>query len=181
MTNEPRSVGRPRKGPPTDVIAALIESGMTHQQIADYWFVRKGVSVARSTISAAWHRSGNSESNPRYRDEIPWHVNVQHLTEYPVRMLRLLGRLRSDRPLTPQDRQRLLNWLALLEAENAVVGYDPDGSPGFHYVERRAGEGSNGIPIRVKPIVTTLPESGLELHDPATFDDIETWVEIHYD
>lgn len=150
------SVGRPRVLPPTNDLIRMFESGMTHQQIADQVFADTGTPVSRSTVSAALHRAGKTRGNPRYKTEIPWKVRSEHLTEYPVRMLRLLGRRRSGKPIPPGDETRLDNWLELLDRENAVVAYDPNNPvQGFHYVDRRDGDGANGVPIRVRPISGT--------------------------
>ena len=151
-------MGRPRILPPTNELIRMFEDGMTHQQIAERVFADTGQRVSRSTVSAALHRAGKTRGKKRYKDEVPWKVSQDHLAEYPVRMLRLLGRRNHGLDVNPADTIRLDNWLSLLEAENAVVAYDPTNPvQGFHYVERRPDDATNGIPIRVAPIATTGP------------------------
>lgn len=66
---------------------------------------------------------------------------------YPARMLRLLGRRQTGKPLTEREDQRLDNWLARLKTEQAVVAYDPTHPNGFGYVPRQPGD-PRDIPIR---------------------------------
>ena len=82
-------------------------------------------------------------------DEIPWRVKIEHLKEYPARMLRLLGRRRSGQPLTQTEDQGLDSWLKKLDDDHAVVGYDPDSIYGFYCIEKDdRTDGRDGIPIR---------------------------------
>jgi hypothetical protein len=94
------------------------------------------------------HRAGLSATASRYREELPWRVKVEHITEYPARMLRLLGRRRAGGDLTAEEGKRLDSWLAQLEAEHAVVAYDPESKFGFYYIEKNdETDGKDGIPI----------------------------------
>jgi hypothetical protein len=85
----------------------------------------------------------------RYTDEIPWRVKVIHIKEYPARMLRLLGKRRSGQTLSETEGQRLDSWLKKLDEDNAVIGYDPDSTFGFYYIDKDdETDGLDGIPIR---------------------------------
>lgn len=138
--------------PDTATLRHWIEDeGLTHQQVAERVFANTGERVSRSTVSAAIHRAGISKPSPRYGEELPWVVHTQHITEYPARMLRLLGRRRNGGTLNEGDSQRLDSWLAKLITDNAVVGYDPNSTFGFYYVEREAGDPVD-IPIRRQTI-----------------------------
>jgi hypothetical protein len=125
-----------------------VEEGLTHQQIAERVFTTTGNPVSRSTVSAALHRAGISSTTTRYREELPWRVKMDHITEYPARMLRLLGRRRSGGSLNEDEDKRLDSWLAHLDAEHAVVAYDPTSQYGFYYVERDDNVDLPGLPIR---------------------------------
>lgn len=139
--------------PDNNTLQRWVEEGLTHQQIADRVFQQTGNTVSRSTVSAALHRAGLTEPAPRYKDELPWHVKVQHITEYPARMLRLLGRRRLGDELNETDEKRLDSWLKQLEDQHAVVAYDPDSRYGFYYVEKDdKTDGRDGIPIRVQVV-----------------------------
>lgn len=132
------------------------DEGLTHQQIADRVYAETGNRVARATVSAALHRAGLSKPVSRYTDEIPWRVKVEHIKEYPARMLRTLGRRRAGLPLTELENTRLDAWLAKLERDHAVIGYAPDSIYGFYYIEKDdKTDGLDGIPIRRQTIKVT--------------------------
>lgn len=145
-------MARPRLIPPVGELKKLADQGMSHSEIARYLSEQSGEQIARSTISAAFHRAGISSNATRYTEELPWTVKSEHLYEYPARMLRLLGRRRAGRDLKHEEAARLDLWLKRLEQDGDVVGYDPDSIEGFWYVPRRGSEGRNGIPIRRKTI-----------------------------
>lgn len=129
------------------------DEGLTHQQIADRVFATTGEAVSRSSVSAALSRAGISANTARYRDELPWRVKVEHIKEYPARMLRLLGRRRSGAVLTDSESKRLDSWLTMLERDHAVVAYSPDSRYGFYYIEKDDQiDGKDGIPIRVQTV-----------------------------
>lgn len=136
------------------------DEGLTHAQIAERIYLQTGEPVARSSISAALSRAGLSGTRPRYKDTLPWKVKVAHLSEYPARMLRLLGRrLEGDRPLTAEENRRLDSWLTMLAEDKLVVAYDPRNmDQGFHYVDRTKAEARARIPIR-RQTVRTLTEA----------------------
>lgn len=125
---------------------------MTHAQIADHIEHVFNQRVSRSTVSAALHRAGLTRDAMRYKAELPWRVRAEHLTQYPARMLRLLGRRRAGVELTDDEESRLDAWLDALEEKEIVVAYAPD-TEGFIYVDAdEKGDGANGIPIRVRTI-----------------------------
>lgn len=127
--------------------------GLTHQQVADRVYTETGERVSRSTVSAALHRAGISKPTARYSEEIPWKVKIEHIREYPARMLRTLGRRRAGLSLTDVENARLDAWLAKMERDHTVVGYAPDSTYGFYYIEKDdAFDGVNGIPIRRQTI-----------------------------
>jgi hypothetical protein len=124
---------------------------MTHKEIADQVFELTGERVSRSTVSAALSRAGLSKQTARYADEIPWRVKIEHMTAYPARMLRLLGRRRAKLDLTQHEQDRLDSWLASLKERECVVAYSPDA--GFLYVAAdEYGDGARGVPIRRRVI-----------------------------
>lgn len=144
----------PRLLPPVSELAVLVERGMTHQQIADHIRLTTGQRVSRSTVSVALSRAGLAKDAMRYRDELPWKVKAEHLTQYPARMLRLLGRRNADVELTDEEADRLEAWLEALEEKGLVAAYWPEGD-GFIYVfADEYGDGSGGVPIR-KRLITT--------------------------
>lgn len=99
-------------------------------------------------MSSAIHRAGLSGPAKLYTEEIPWQVREQHLTAYPARMLRLLGRRRSGVQNSAEMDARLDSWLAQLRQEHAVVAYVPETDQGWFYVDGEPDE--NGIPITLE-------------------------------
>lgn len=152
----------PRVLPPNDELKRLVTMGLTHQQIVDYISEKHGLKVSRSSVSAALSRAGLTErEGMRYRDEIPWRVKGEHLTQYQARMLRLMGRRRAGMELTEDEESRLDAWLESLEDREIVVAYAPDDG-GFIYVDAdEIGDGDGGIPIRRRVIHSDeIPDSG---------------------
>lgn len=143
----------PRVLPPVDELKRLVTMGLTHQQIVDYVAQKYHRKVSRSSVSAALSRAGLTErEGMRYRDELPWRVAADHLTQYQARMLRLLGRRRADIELTADEDGRLDAWLESLEEREIVVAYAPENG-GFIYVDAdEKGDGLGGIPIRRRVI-----------------------------
>jgi hypothetical protein len=143
----------PRVLPPTEELKRLVTMGLTHQQIVDYLQEKQGLKVSRSSVSAALSRAGLTErEGMRYKDELPWRIKAEHLTQYPARMLRLLGRRRQGIELTDDEDGRLDAWLESVEEREIVVAYAPDNG-GFIYVDAdEIGDGQNGIPIRKRLI-----------------------------
>lgn len=122
---------------------------LTHAQIAQRIYATTGHMVARSSVSSALSKHGLTNPTPRYNEEVPWRVANEHLKEYPVRMLRTLGRKRAGLELPDGDEERLASWLDRLRQDDFVVAYDPEG--GFVYTAREAGDPVD-IPIRVRPV-----------------------------
>ena len=137
--------------PPTSTLRAMVDKGMTHQQIADEISRETGYAVSRSSVSAALHRANETARAKRYNDEIPWTVHEQHQTHYAARMLRLLGRRRAGITNSDESNKRLDSWLAQLEEAGAVVTYVPDTPEGFHYTFGKPD--ANGVPILRDPSV----------------------------
>lgn len=148
-------MARPRYVPSDQQLKRLLEQGMTHDDIVAHIEATDGIRVSRSTVSAAISRAGLSTTQHRYSEEIPWTVKTQHLRDYQPRMLRLLGRRRAGEELNEIENSRLTNWLAMLEADNAVVGYDPE--VGFAYIDR-SDDDPVDVPIHRQPIRLAPPE-----------------------
>lgn len=144
--------------PPTRVVPdattlrRLVESGKTHQEIADLVYEATGQPVTRGAVSSAISRAGLSAQGRRYDYTLPWRVKVRHSKHYAARMLRLLGRRLEGCSLHEADEARLDSWLARLRAEGAIVAYAPDTEEGFFYVDPPEGWVDDGVPI-LRPVV----------------------------
>lgn len=144
-------MAQPTLVPDKSTLRRLIEDeGLTHREIAAQY------GVARTSISAAAVKYGLSAQMTRHEDTVPWKVKVRHAREYPVRMLRLLGRRRKGMSLSANEEKMLDGFLAKLTDEKAVVAYDPNSLEGFFYIDRKYHDHKDkSIPVRVKPINTT--------------------------
>lgn len=143
----------------SELVRMRDELGMTHQQIADEVFRRTGHRVARSTVSVALHRAGEQlEHKNRYKEEVPWQVPSRHTTEYPVRMLRALGRRNAGLELREEDESRLDAWLSEMAMRRLIVAYCPDpphGREAFYYIPASAKDHDGDAPIRREPVTAT--------------------------
>lgn len=142
-------MGRPRYIPSDNELRRLLDQGYSHADIVQYVFDTTGERVSRTSVSAAISRAGLSKPQSRFTETIPWRVKVEHIRDYPARMLRLLGRRREGQPLNEEETQRLDSWLEQLANDNAVVGYDPE--VGFGYIDR-CDDDPPDIPIHPRPI-----------------------------
>ena len=131
--------------PDRDELKKMLDRGMTHAEIAAFVSQQTGHHVRRSTVSAAVHRAGLSGQAKRYADTIPWTVRQEHLTAYPARMLRLLGRRRAGLQNSTEQDARLDSWLETLRENAAVVAYVPDTEQGWWYVP--GAPTKDGVPI----------------------------------
>lgn len=144
-------MARPRVLPTNSELVEMRDRGLTHQQIADEVFRRTNQRIARSTVSVALMRAGEATHHKRYNEAIPWTVPAEYGSEYPLRMLRLLGRRQHGAAMTVDEEQRLESWLGRLRDNGEVVGFcpdSPDGEPGFHYLPIEAKDHDGPEPIR---------------------------------
>jgi hypothetical protein len=112
----------------------MVERGMSHAEIAERVSQDTGYTVARSTVSAALHRHGDTQPLKKYTQEIPWDVKPEHQAHYAARMLRLLGRRRAGIKNSEANDKRLDAWLSRLERDEAVTVYLPESTDGFYYI-----------------------------------------------
>lgn len=93
-------------------------------------------------------RFGLAGSTPRYHDYIPWRINPVHATAHPLRMLRLLGRRGENNFLNQREMDMLDSWLKQMKDKGFIVGYDPNDSRGFHYINKKYKDHKDTIQIR---------------------------------
>lgn len=134
--------------PDTQRLRALRDEGKTYREIAAWVEAKTGEKVSPATIGSALSRAGLTSGAHRYVNHLPWVVRAQHITAYPARMLRALGRRDNGLPLSDLDNQRLDSWLKQLREEHALVAYVPESEQGFYYVDGDWPE--DNIPI-VRP------------------------------
>jgi len=126
--------------------------GLTHAAMAARVYEQTGNRVTRTAISAAMARYGLAKDGNRYKEYIPWRVKVLHAKAYPVRMLRLMGRLAQGGTLNEQEATALERWLELMNDNKTIVAYDSTSDSGFFYVDRKFKDHRGVAPIRKKEI-----------------------------
>lgn len=122
--------------PSTSLLVGMVESGMTHQQIADKVYADTGVRVSRSSVSAALSKAGHTK-RVRYDDLIPWRVKIVHTHHHMLNMLRLEGRKQAGGELTDQEESNLESFKRRLKEQGAVVTYIRDTDEGWFLVKAR--------------------------------------------
>ena len=137
--------------PNADKLLEMVQSGMTHAEIAEWVERDTGHHVTRAAVSVALSRAGLTEEKRRYGQEIPWRLQGKDLKHYAIRMLRLLGKRRAGDPLTEEETSRLDSWLAKLDEEGVVVAYCADQVPRIIYVPREPADPKD-VPIRRNPV-----------------------------
>lgn len=116
-----------------------LEEGRTYQWIVDEYMRKYNIETTISMWAAIRRRHGIDTRIVRDDKLVPWYVKPEHRHANAVAMLRAEGRRRAGKPL-PQLLEDTLNaWLRGLEADGAVVHYDPDTDKGWWYVPRREG------------------------------------------
>jgi hypothetical protein len=145
----------------------VVQLGMSYDEIAEALTEATGRPVSRRSVSLALSIAEvTKRTGRRYRYCVPWRVREKHSTEYPVRMLRLLGRRLDGNIVDDSTEERLDQWLEMLWREHVVVAYCPEHLfRGFHYIDekyRTMNPDYDGIPLRVQELwedeVGDLPE-----------------------
>lgn len=115
-----------------------LDEGLTQAQIVERWEKDSGLKASRSAIGMAISRYGLKSSRPRerYMDMIPWKLEPEHMNVPEARLLRLEGRVRRGKDLTPTELRWLRGWRNELEEKGAVIVYRPETEQGFWWVPR---------------------------------------------
>lgn len=128
----------PRRLPPVEQLAELVEQGFTHTQIADMLTQETGQKITRSAVSVALSRARLTTPKKDLRTA-PWEVRAMHQNRFDLQMLRVHKRLEEGKPATDKDMKRYRSWRQRLDAEDAVIHYEPRSMQGFWWVRRRPG------------------------------------------
>ena len=126
----------PRYLPSVSILEGWIQNGMTHQQIADRIRQDSGVTVSRSTVSAALSKAGLT-NRTRYDQQIPWRVAVEHNRHHLLNMLRLAARQDAGADLDDEQVKLIENFRRRLKESGAVVAYERDSPDGWYLVKAR--------------------------------------------
>lgn len=128
----------PTKLIPDSEVDQMFRRGMTPTEVRKA-LSEMGIDVSRAAINNWRARRGMPSLKARYTEQIPWEVADGHRHRYPAKMLRLAGRRAAGGVLREQDAEDLDRWLAKLEADDLVVGYDRGLPDGWFYHVRRPG------------------------------------------
>lgn len=128
---------------PREQVLRWLSQGITQQEIVRM-LEAEGIEATQSAVSMLKlrHASGEREASMRTRvraDLVPWQLRPEHRQLHAAKMLRAKSRLDRGEPISPVQRRQLETWLAGLEAEDAVIHYEPDTDQGFWRVPRRPG------------------------------------------
>lgn len=128
---------------PRELVLRWLAEGHTQLEIVDR-LGAMGIETTQSAIAMLKARHASPEAEARMRtlhraELIPWKLRPEHRQLHTAKMLRALSRVRRGEPITPAQDGQLKNWLAGLEADGAVIHYDPETEQGFWRVEAREG------------------------------------------
>lgn len=128
----------PTKVIPDSQVEQMFRRGMTPTEVRDE-LARQGIDVSRAAITNWRSRRGMPSLRQRYSEFIPWDLLAAHRHRHPAKMLRLAGRRAAGGEVPPSLQADLDRWLDNLEANDMVVGYDPELPDGWFYHVRRPG------------------------------------------
>lgn len=113
--------------------------GLTYEEMTRRYRDRYNIEMSPTAWGNFRRRRGLQRRTIHDHDLVPWLVREEHRYKYPLRMLRLEGRVRAGQPLRDADVVKHRNFLKYLADENLVVAYLPDEYPveGFVYARRR--------------------------------------------
>jgi len=131
-----------RKLPSESIMAGWVESGMTHEEIAQRVSDEIGEPVSRASVSGALSRAGYT-NRLRYDKYIPWSpIAIRHNSAYQLTMLRIGARMNDSHEdrgtVTAGERRRFLKWSQELKDKGLVVHYEYSSPEGFFYVPARS-------------------------------------------
>lgn len=115
-----------------------LRSGLTPKQASERYAAR-GDYVTPGAIALARHRNNWPRVNLDHSELIPWHIEPEHRRLYDHRMLTEESSRRQGKSLTAEYARLVETWKKRLEAEGAVIHYDPLTEQGWWHVPRRPG------------------------------------------
>ncbi|WP_326554685.1 hypothetical protein [Micromonospora sp. NBC_01813] len=120
-----------------DEFTRWYQEGKTYSWIIEEYQRKYGIEIGAGTISNWRSQLGLEKRAVRDSTLIPWAVKPEHRFDHILHMLRTEARRRGGHPIPPARLKKLNGFLANLEAQDAVVHYDPDTEQGWWLVHRR--------------------------------------------
>lgn len=115
------------------------EQGRPYSYMIEQYQTKYG----RDTTIAYWskwrQRHGIERRNVRDDKLIPWKVEEQHRYDWDILNLRKEARRRAGKPLPEGEDDVVDGWIRGLEADGAVIHYEPETEQGWFRVPRREG------------------------------------------
>jgi hypothetical protein len=124
---------------PHEKVRRLVRQGLTPKQIAETLLAEDDIRVTPAAIGMWRKRQGIAPTMARHAALLPWKLRREHKDLWPAVQLRTEGMRRRGEKISPRQAKSLDDWIANLEAQNAVVHYDRDSENGFYNVPRREG------------------------------------------
>lgn len=126
---------------PRELVLRWLAEGVTQMEIVSR-LQDMGIEATQSAVSMLKmrHASGKAEEQMRTRQRaelVPWHLRPEHRQLHAAKMLRAKSRLDRGESISAIQKRQLDTWLAGLEADGAVIHYDPDTEQGFWRVQKR--------------------------------------------
>lgn len=138
-------------------VEQMLRSGWTQTRVVAF-YREHGTDVSQSAISQAITSGRIRVDTDRAGGGIPWTLKPEHRHRHNARMLRTQARLDVGKDIGATLRPQVEAWRASMEADDAVIHYDPDTEEGFWRVVRRQGVDlwwvrdptvdDNGLPVR---------------------------------
>lgn len=113
--------------------------GKTYSEMVAIYRDKYHIEVGQSMFGNFRARHGLDRRKVRDEELIPWEVKREHRYAHTVNMLRIEARRRAGKPVTDREAKLVDGFLGGLEADDAVIHYDPDTEQGWFRVPRRPG------------------------------------------
>ena len=114
-----------------------IAEGKTYRWMSEEYLRKYDVQISLSTFATIRSRRGIDTRDVADEALVPWKIHPDHAHAYPPGALRMVGRLRAGRPMSPHSLEIAEGFLRSRARTNTVVAYDP--VEGFSYVTPRPG------------------------------------------
>jgi hypothetical protein len=124
---------------PDSKVRRMVREGLGNTEIVRKLEQEDHISVSPSAISQFRSRHALPAAPGRHDDLIPWRVKREHASLHAAKCLRWESRRRAGEELPELAERKLDGFLRRLEAEDAVVHYEPASAEGWWLVPRRDG------------------------------------------
>ena len=127
-----------------DEVRRWYEEGRTSDWMADMYLEKYNIEISPRTFYSLASRRGWRPRLVRDPSLIPWKIRPEHRSMGIPVTLRALARQRAGKPVSEKHERMIAALLEDLEANNAVVHYDPELVPEpFVLIPREAQDGDS--------------------------------------